>query len=161
MSLSTLRKEQRLKVGTSEFLIVQKLPDSRWQLQNCVTGEWSVLSEDDLLDGFAQGEVSFIVDAQASTDGLTVKIARDLSAYPPELVTLARTREQYLKEIDRQQPIAITRTSMEPLIRSVSERIKDDKPPRWLTCYGGGPSRPNSLRKGVRVLFSGGISLPS
>ena len=55
--------------------------------------------------------------------------------YPPELVALARTREQYLKEIDRQQPIAITRTSMEPLIRLVSERIKDDKPPGWLTVW--------------------------
>ena len=135
MSLSTLRKEQRLKVGTSEFLILQKLPDSRWQLQNCATGEWSALSEDDLLDGFSQGEVSFIVDTQARTDGLPAKVARDLAAYPPELVTLARTREQYLKEIDRQQPIAITRTSMEPLIRSVSERIKDDRPPGWLTVW--------------------------
>jgi hypothetical protein len=117
MSLSTLKKGQRIKVRTSEFLILQKLPDSRWQLQNCVNGEWSALSEDDLLDGFAQGEVSFIVDAQARPDGVPAKVARDLSAHPPELVALARTREQYLKEIDRQQPIAITRTSMEPLIR--------------------------------------------
>ena len=135
MSLNTLRKEQRLKVGTTEFLILQKLPDSRWQLQDCATGEWSARSEDDLLDGFAQGEVSFIVDAQARPDGLPTKVARDLSAHPPELVALARTREQYLKEIDRQQPIAITRTSMEPLIRSVSERIKDGRPPGWLTVW--------------------------
>ena len=90
MSLSTLRKGQRIKVGTSEFLILQKLPDSRWQLQNCATGEWSALSEDDLLDGFAQGDVSFIVDAQARADGLPAKVARDLSAYPPELVALAK-----------------------------------------------------------------------
>ena len=41
MSLSSLRKEQRIKVGTSEFRLLQKLPDSRWQLQNCATGEWS------------------------------------------------------------------------------------------------------------------------
>jgi putative transposase len=135
MSLSTLKKGQRIKVRTIEFLILQKLPDSRWQLQNCASGEWSALSEDDLLDGFALGEVSFIVDAQARADGLPAKVARDLSAHPPELVALARTREQYLKEIDRQQPIAITRTSMEPLIQSVSERIKDDKPPGWLTVW--------------------------
>ena len=67
--------------------------------------------------------------------GLPAKLARDLSAYPPELVALARNREQYLKEIDRRQPIAITRTTMEPLIRSVSERIKDDKPPGWRTVW--------------------------
>jgi len=135
MSLSTLKKGQRIKVRTSEFLILQKLPDRRWQLQNCVTGEWSALSEDDLLDGFARGDVSFIVDAQARTDGLPTKVTRDLSVYPPELVALARTREQYLKEIDQQQPMAITRTSMDPLIRLVSERIKDDKPPGWLTVW--------------------------
>ena len=79
MSLSTLKKGQRIKVRTSEFLILQKLPDSRWQLQNCATGEWSALSGDDLLDGFAQGDVSFIVDAQARADGLPTKVTRDLS----------------------------------------------------------------------------------
>ena len=104
-------------------------------LQNCATGEWSALSEDDLLDGFTQGDVSFRVDEQPRADGLPAKVARDLSAYPPELVALAKNREQYLKEIDRQQPIAVTRTNMEPLIRLVSERIKDDTPPGWLTVW--------------------------
>ncbi len=135
MSLNTLRKGQRLKVGPSEFLILRKLPDTRWQLQNCTTGEWSTFSEFDLLEGFAQGNVSFIVDAQPAAKALESKITRDLSAYPVELVTVARTREQYLKEIDRRQPITITKASMEPLIRVVSERIKDDKPPGWLTIW--------------------------
>ena len=86
MSLSTLKKGQRIKVGTSEFLILQKLPDSRWQLQNCATGEWSALSGDDLLDGFAQGDVSFIVDAQARADGLPDQ------GHPRSLRISARTR---------------------------------------------------------------------
>jgi putative transposase len=135
MSLNRLRKGQRLKVRAGEFLILQKLPDGRWQLQNCATGEWSALAEDDLLDGFAQGEVWFIVDGQASTGTPESMAPRDLSTYPPELAALARTREQYLKEIDWRQPIAITKASMEPLIRSVSERIHDDKPPGWLTVW--------------------------
>jgi hypothetical protein len=63
------------------------------------------------------------------------KLTRDLSIYAPELIALARNREQYLKEIDRRQPISITRTSMEPLIRLVSERIMDEKPPGWLTIW--------------------------
>lgn len=135
MSLNMLRKGQRLKVGASEFLILQKLPDTRWQLQNCTTGEWSAFSEFDLLEGFAQGNVSFIVEAQPAAKAVESTIARDLSAYPAELVTAARTREQYLKEIDRRQPTTITKASMEPLIRVVSERIKDDKPPSWLTVW--------------------------
>ena len=39
MSLNRLKKGQRLKVRASEFLILQKLPDSRWQLQDCATEE--------------------------------------------------------------------------------------------------------------------------
>ena len=38
---------------------------------------------------------------------------------------IAQNRVQYLKEIDRRQPIAITSKSMGPLIQSVSERIHD------------------------------------
>lgn len=135
MSRNALRRGQRLKVGASVVLIVQRLPDRRWQMQNCVTGEWSALSEEDLLDGFAQGEVSFMVDAQSPASDLESKATRDLSVYPSKLIDLARTREQYLKEIDRLQPMAITKASMEPLIRSVSERVRDTRPPGWLTVW--------------------------
>ena len=47
----------------------------------------------------------------------TIKLKRDLSTYPPELVALAKNRVQYLKEIDRRQPISITEKTMGPLIR--------------------------------------------
>jgi hypothetical protein len=137
MSLNALRKGQRIKAGASEFLILQRLPDNRWQLQNTATGEWCTFTEDDLLDRFARSEISFIAEAEAwgPAGGLAAKLTRDLAAYPPELVALGRKREQYLKEIDRRQPISMTRTSMEPLIRLVSERVNDDKPPGWLTVW--------------------------
>ena len=51
----------------------------------------------------------------------------------PNCVAIAQNRVQYLKEIDRLQPIAITSKTMEPLIQSVSERIHDAKPPGWRT----------------------------
>ncbi|MGA2372333.1 MAG: Mu transposase C-terminal domain-containing protein [Candidatus Korobacteraceae bacterium] len=137
MSLNALRKGQRIQAGASEFLILQRLPDNRWQLQNTATGEWCTFTEDDLLDRFARSEISFIAEAEAwgPAGGLAAKLTRDLAAYPPELVALGRKREQYLKEIDRRQPISMTRTSMEPLIRLVSERVNDDKPPGWLTVW--------------------------
>ena len=138
MSLNTLRKGQHIRLGAAKFLILQKLPNCWWQLQNTATGEWCAFAEDDLLDRFAGNDMSFIVGDRADSPAGTVaaKITPDLSVYPPpELVTLAGNREQYLKEIDRRQPISITRTSMEPLIRAVAERIKDDKPPGWLTLW--------------------------
>ena len=138
MSLNALRKGQHVKIGAAKFLVLQKLPNCRWQLLNTVTGEWCAFTEDDLLDRFARNELSFIAGDQAdsATDTVAAKLPPDLPVYPPpQLITLARNREQYLKEIDRRQPISITRASMEPLIRAVAERIKDDKPPSWLTLW--------------------------
>jgi len=138
MSLNSLRKGQRIRIGESEFLILQRLPESRWQLQNSITGEWCVFPEDDLLHRFAHNDISFIPGAPLcvpAAEDLAERLSRNLTTYAPELVELGRTREQYLKEIDRHQPIAITRSSMEPLIRLVSERVKDAKPPGWLTVW--------------------------
>ena len=61
------------------------------------------------------------------------KLKRDISICPPELVALAQVRIQYVKEIERRQPIAITQRTIEPLIRSISEQINDTKPPSWRT----------------------------
>ena len=132
MSLLAFRKGHRVQIGASEFLILQRLSGSNWQLQNTATGEWCTFQEDDLLDRFARHELSFVVrvdPCSPATERLAEKLMRDLCAYPPELVALAAIRVEYLKEIDRRQPIAITQRTIEPLVRSVSERIKDVKPP--------------------------------
>jgi putative transposase len=138
MSVNTLTKGQHVQIGGTGFLVLQKLPDCRWQLQNTATGEWRTFAEDDLLDRFAQNELSFVVGARthSQSDSAGGKLTPYSCSHPAaELIALARNREQYLKEIDRQQPIAITKTSVEPIIRSVAERIKDDKPPGWLTLW--------------------------
>ena len=136
MSLHALRAGHHVKIGPTAFLIVQRFPDSKWQLQNTITGEWCTFDESELLDQFARNELSFIVtvaEPGRSTGSLAEKLIRDLSFYPPELVELAKKRVQYLKEIDRRQPIAITRTTIELITRAVAERIKDSMPPGWRT----------------------------
>ena len=132
MSLCAFRKGHRVRIGPSEFLILQRLPDRNWQLQNTVTGEWCTFAENELLDRFANNELSFIpmIVGGGIANKLAEKLTRDLSSYPPELVTLAKARIEYLKEIDRRQPIAITQRTIEPLIRSVSERVGDSKAAR-------------------------------
>jgi putative transposase len=136
MSPHALRIGHRVKIGTAVFVITQRLPEGAWQLQNTATGEWHRFAENDLLDQFATKQLSFLVtadDAATSTVKGPEKLTRDLSAYPTELVDLARNRVQYLKEIDRQQPIAITRTKIEALVRLIADRIGDSKPPGWRT----------------------------
>ncbi|HEV2174153.1 MAG TPA: Mu transposase C-terminal domain-containing protein, partial [Nitrospira sp.] len=137
MSLHALRKGLNVNIGGTKFLIVQKLSDRRWQLQNTTTGEWCIFAADDLLDQFSRDELSFEPEVDkrnaSSADKLAAQVVRHLSGYPPELVTLAKNREHYLKEIDRRQPISITVKTMGPLIRWVSERINDPKPPGWRT----------------------------
>jgi putative transposase len=106
-----------------------------WQLQNVATGEWSAFAEHDLLDRFANRELSFIprIGVGATADRLASKLTRDLSTVPAELVDLAKSRVEYVKEIDRRQPIAITQRAIEPLTRSVAQRIGDSTPPGWRT----------------------------
>jgi len=89
-----------------------------------------------LLDRFTRNEVVFDRSAEDQPSGnnrSSAQLDHDLSTYPLELVAIAQDRAQYLKEIDRLQPIAITSKTMEPLIQSVSERIHDAKPPGWRT----------------------------
>jgi len=50
MSLNRLRKGQHVKIGAARLLVLQKLPNCRWQLQNAATSEWCAFAEDDLLD---------------------------------------------------------------------------------------------------------------
>lgn len=136
MSLHALRMGHHVRMGPSEFVISQRLTERSWQLQNLATGEWCTFQEDDLLERFVKDELSFVVGVDKSrfpSDGFEVKLQRDLSTYPPELVALARKRVKYLKEIDQRQPISITQTAIEPLIESVSERIHDNDPPGWRT----------------------------
>ena len=136
MSLHALRTGQHVKIGAALFRILQRLPDTRWQLQNVATGEWCMFDESDLLDQFSRNELSFVVtvdECSRSVSSMSEKLTRDLSLYPSNLVELARTRIQYLNEIDRRQPISITRANIEPLTRAVAERVTDSKPPGWRT----------------------------
>ena len=138
MSLNTFRKGQHIKIETTSYLILQKLSNRRWQLQNTATGEWCAFAEDDLLDRFVRNELSFTAADQAHspTDTVAAKLTHGHPASPPpETLALARSREQYLKEMDRRQPITITKASMDPLIRAVADRIKDGKPPSWITLW--------------------------
>jgi putative transposase len=106
-------------------------------LQNVATGEWCIFDESDLLDQYSRNELSFVVAvdecSRAVSSSMSEKLRRDLSLYSPNLVELARTRIQYLKEIDRRQPISITQATIEPLTRAVAERVNDSKPPGWRT----------------------------
>jgi putative transposase len=136
VSLHALRPGHYLKIGEAEYRITQRLPERKWQLQNTITGEWCVFGESDLLDQFARHELYFVTvsdNDKGATQAIREKLTRDLSQYAPELVVLAKKRVQYLQEIDRQQPIAITQTTIQPLTCLVAARINDTNPPGWRT----------------------------
>lgn len=137
MSVNALGKGNYVKIGPARFLILQRLADDRWQLQNTATGEWCAFTEDDLLDRFTRNELTFdrITEDRhgTSNDSSGARLDRDLSHYSPELVAVAQSRVQYLKEIDRRPLAAITLKTLEPVIQFVAERINDRKPPGWRT----------------------------
>src|SRR3974390_2494565 len=103
MSLHALRKGHHVRIGPNEFVISQRLAERAWQLQNVATGEWCTFNEEELLNRFVKNELSFVVGVDAhrlSSERLDLKLKRDLSTYPPELVALAGKRVKYLKGID-------------------------------------------------------------
>ncbi|MEO8053121.1 MAG: hypothetical protein ABI833_22160 [Acidobacteriota bacterium] len=130
MSLNALRKGNHVLIGSARFAILKKLNGDSWQLENAATGEWCVFTEHDLLDRFANGELVFakneVQDRNAPKD-------RVLGSYSPELIAVAQNRVQYLKEIDRNQPIGLTAITLKPLSSAVAERIGDVSPPSCRT----------------------------
>jgi hypothetical protein len=132
-----LRPGQTVKIGPVSFLILQKLSCGSWRVRNNESGEWCTFAEEDLLDRFTRNELTFdrcADDLYASTAlRAPANLDRALASYPDKLVALAQRRSQYLKEIDRRQPISITPKYMAPLIQHVCETIGDTKPPGWRT----------------------------
>src|ERR1051326_1177038 len=126
MSLNALRKGTVVLIGLARFVIQKKLDRERWQLENVVNGEWSVFTDDDLLNLFAQNELVFVNSDIKQGNGSE---ARSLTGYSPDLVAAAQTRVQYLKEIDRRQPTALTGTALEALTSAIAQRIGDVRPP--------------------------------
>jgi putative transposase len=136
MSLSALRQGSHVQIGPTRFVMLHKVSDNSWQLQNTTTGEWCTYTEDELLEQFSRNELVFdrdTGDRHAGNHHGSTHLDRALSTYPPHLVMIAQHRVQYLREIDRLQPIAITAETMRPVVRSIAERIDDAKPPGWRT----------------------------
>jgi putative transposase len=130
MSLNTLCKGTSVLIGSARFLLLKKLDPDRWQVENTATGEWSVFTEHDLLDLFTNAGLVFVNDE--TKDG-NAPADRALTSYPPDLIAAAQKRIQYLKEIDRHQPIALTAKSLDSLVTGVANRIRDARPPSWRT----------------------------
>ena len=126
ISLNALRKGAVVLIGSTQFAIQKKLDRERWQLENVVTGEWCVFSDHDLLDLFARNELVFVNNDTKQGNGSE---ARSLTGYSPDLIAAAQTRVQYLKEIDRRQPTALTGKALESLTSALAQRIGDARPP--------------------------------
>jgi putative transposase len=130
MSLNALRKGTFVLIGSARFVILKKLDLDRWQLENASTGEWCVFTEHELLDRFANNELVFI-NNDAKDGG--ARADRALGSYSPDLIAAAEKRLQYLKEIDRHQPIALTGNGLESLVSRIAERIGEARAPSCRT----------------------------
>ena len=137
MSLHALRKGHHVRIGPSEFVILQPLTECSWQLQNIATGEWCTFNEDELLDRFAKNELSFVVGVEGSHPSCR-PTRRKAHARPFNLSTRAGCSGQKSGEVsERDRPAAANFDYAENHRTAhpsrVSERIKDIKPPGWRT----------------------------
>jgi hypothetical protein len=133
-------------MGVNEFVILQRLPEAQWQLQNTATGEWCTFPEADLLDLFAHSELSFVIAADEGglTDRLAISLARDLSFYSPELVA-----------------IDMTPRVIQPLIRELAEEIADPNPPDCLQEDALHPPERRKIRPKPDLAFAGETARPN
>ena len=130
MTQHSLGRGVQIFIGSERFVVLKKLDSDRWQLENEVTGEWRVFAEHDLLDRFTQGQMTF---SPAKRNEGDARDGRVLASYPEDLIVAAQLRVQYLKEIDRRQPLALTASALEPVIGEVANRAGDSKSPSWRT----------------------------
>jgi transposase-like protein len=79
---------------------------------------------------------------------------RSLSGYPPELVAVVQTRVRYLKEIDRQQPIAITSKTTRNMHKSKKLRINQANGGSGLQGGSGKAVVMGVLQRGGKVVAS-------
>ena len=138
MSRFTLKKGQHVRIAGEEFTLLHRISDEEWQLQNMLTGELRLYAEVDLLDQFTRKEMSFVRsehDRWPPLAEIDARLNRALTSFPIELVEIARHRVQYLKEIDRKQPMRMTRSAIEQVTHTLAESLNDANPPGWCSIY--------------------------
>lgn len=138
MPLFTIRLGQHLRIDADTFIILRRLTEGMWQLQNDLTGELRAFSERDLLNRFTRDEMVFVqpnaIDCSQQSR-INMKLTCDLAVFPPHLIAIAQQRLKYLKELDQSQPISMTKHSIEQLITTVAARLGDANPPGWCSVY--------------------------
>jgi putative transposase len=138
MSRAAIQPGQMLMLHGERFTIAQKLRENRWQLRNIETGEWCTYARNDLLSAFTIGDLIFEAESHEGSsidEQLARMLERDFRTYPEQLVALAEVRQKYLREIDRREPLSMTKESLRQIILDTSKLICDPRPPSTSTLH--------------------------
>jgi hypothetical protein len=137
-------KDYRLRIGMRfvqqgrEFIIEGPLPDDQLKIKDTFTDVCSARTTADLLEDLFAGRLELIGagnEGKVLRDALAQSQVSDLTLLNDSdpLKVEALRRLQYVQAVFDERPSVRTQETLSPIIKRISEQIKDENPPSWTT----------------------------
>lgn len=148
MGIYTFKIGTRIKVRGTDYEIVNKLVDGRFQLRQPETSELANLSIEEVQSLYAKGELEFVpkgltAKAEDLQQRLIMQVEQQFALLPEERQAPARRRLCYVKAVLAAGITTLTPVVLEPIIRkcATTKENKDTKLPssssvkRWVRRF--------------------------
>jgi putative transposase len=152
------RKGLHLLFCNREYVIERRLPNGELQIQDIATNEFKPVPEQTLVEALFSGSLTLLGDEQRSSliqRKSISSLVQDLCLLNDTLRAEAKRRFSYVKEIELQGLNKLTADTLPPLIEQISQTIRDDSPPSWITLYRW-YKRFESAGRDIRALVTNG-----
>jgi putative transposase len=121
-----------------EFIIEGPLPDDQLKIKDTFTDVCSARTTADLLEDLFAGRLELIgagSEGKVLRDALAQRRVSDLTLLDDgdPLKVEALRRLHYVQAVFDERPRVRTRETLSPIIKRISEQIKDENPPSWTT----------------------------
>jgi putative transposase len=135
-----LRIGMKFKQQGRIYTIEQALPDGHLSIKDSLSGESLAKPRNELLAALFAGKLELLGDGYQSAmlrehlDSLRISELNQLAKDDPLRIEAVR-RSRYVERVAADNSVKRNNAGLTPIIRAVSEQIKDERPPSWITLY--------------------------
>ena len=124
-------------MGEREYVIEQCLPNGDLQLQDIISNTYLAKSRNELVDALFNGHMAMIGDDAAKyvRKKAAGMLEADFSQFDGKDKAEAKRKYAYVTAICEKNLDRKTRKALQPLIKTVSKSINDEKPPSPISVY--------------------------